>query len=694
MNTGKTKSAKQLLLRGAIAILSFVLLLNLSTSNVVSVTGDIPQTMEKGSTVPITITINKGNTDGFGRFSCELPEGFSATSDDPNFILSKNTITFLWIKLPQAQSFTVSYNIIIPEDAPNSFTFAAKFGYIENNEKRFAELAPVNVKLGEDVVTPAVIAAVEETTTTPAPTEAADVATATETTATPAASQAINYDKIGCERSVSFNGNEATVTINVNKDNASLCKIEDMLPTGYSINVIDNGNSKVSTVQNVARFMWTDASAVQSETVSYKVTADKGYDIKDLFISGAFSVYDNGETKSYVIADTESGISESTGKLSAKQTTEKTQIDVASNASNYYSSAEVRQDLKKSKLSDNEAEFFANTNAINTLHTPSKSEVTAFEEDLAIPEPTIAAASDKEEAIAKEEARATKEQATKTSVDNSAATTIAASDAKTTQASDASNVTTAPKDFAAQESKSTTTVAVTEPVSNYEISQTKETTTTKEVVSKTETPNLISNILNPSSAKPIMTSIEAEQPTQITQTTTETKTQVTTTTTTITPTRAATTNTSASSMLASSQSKPNTVTRTATKPATTASSGKKTVAMSNKNSLSQQETRVSKTNANNSVSYRVQIAAAHRQIKNSKSFFAARNIKDPITTERIDNWYKYTINSYDTYVKARNQRNLVWENTPIKKAFVVAYNGKKRITVMEALTLTNQKWVK
>lgn len=53
---------------------------------------------------------------------------------------------------------------------------------------------------------------------------------------------------------------------------------------------------------------------------------------------------------------------------------------------------------------------------------------------------------------------------------------------------------------------------------------------------------------------------------------------------------------------------------------------------------------------------------------------------------------KFMIGNYGTYSVARNNREKM-KDKGCRSAFVVAYNGPKRITVQEALMITNQKWV-
>ncbi len=94
------------------------------------------------------------------------------------------------------------------------------------------------------------------------------------------------------------------------------------------------------------------------------------------------------------------------------------------------------------------------------------------------------------------------------------------------------------------------------------------------------------------------------------------------------------------------------------------------------------------------VVYRVQIVAGKKivelaQIKKTYKF------NEEFYTENHEGWVKYITGQFDVYKAARDKReSLVAAQHNFPGPFVTAYNSGERITVQEALMISNQKWFK
>jgi len=96
----------------------------------------------------------------------------------------------------------------------------------------------------------------------------------------------------------------------------------------------------------------------------------------------------------------------------------------------------------------------------------------------------------------------------------------------------------------------------------------------------------------------------------------------------------------------------------------------------------------------NGVTYKVQICAGHLPVETNSYFKSAFSFSEgPIMLENHEGWIKYTIGGFDTYKTARTRRNVVTAGYELPGPFVSAYNDGTRITVQEALMISNQKWI-
>ncbi len=97
--------------------------------------------------------------------------------------------------------------------------------------------------------------------------------------------------------------------------------------------------------------------------------------------------------------------------------------------------------------------------------------------------------------------------------------------------------------------------------------------------------------------------------------------------------------------------------------------------------------------AETGVTYKVQITASHKDV--GREYFISRHkYHGDFGIERHQGWIKYLTGKYGAYTDAKSRRNaLVSAGHKFPGPFVTAYNDGERITVQEALMISNQKWV-
>ncbi len=214
----------------------------------VSVDMDIPREVVAGSAFEVTITINKGNLEGFSRFQQEYPGGLTAVSvnsANADFTFSENRVRFIWRRLPRREEITITYRVAVDERLKGTFTLGGQFSYVEDEETRVFDAEPVNITiLPSASINPELIVDVKDFEKIAEP----EVRTAEEIRAVTA-----------CIRGKPIPGanGEYTVNLLVTKDKSSrFAKIEENIPSGYSAKVRDAQSGTFTFSGQVAKFVW------------------------------------------------------------------------------------------------------------------------------------------------------------------------------------------------------------------------------------------------------------------------------------------------------------------------------------------------------------------------------------------------------------------------------------------------------
>lgn len=131
---------------------SLVFLSNLlDDSEGVKVTVEMPEHTVAGEDFLVTLTIHKGNVLGFARIQQFLPEGFAAEEVESNmaqFITDSNSVKFIWMQMPEGESFSVSYKVRTGAHKRGLQVLNGVLVYIEDEKTEQYVLPPAEINLG------------------------------------------------------------------------------------------------------------------------------------------------------------------------------------------------------------------------------------------------------------------------------------------------------------------------------------------------------------------------------------------------------------------------------------------------------------------------------------------------------------------------------------------------------------------
>ena len=247
----------------------------------VTISMDAPDTIEAGTEVTVNVTINKGRVSGHARYQQELPAGFTARSDNSAhaiFSFQDQKVTLMWVGLPSQDEIKFSYKIIADERLTGSIDLDGTFGYIDNNDRHYANVRPKMVAINPSPnVSPEMRVDVNDFAI-----RASMAAAAVESGQT----VAFRQQPVWMEEDRVY-----LVTLLINKDAArKYAKIEETVPAGFTATNLDSKGGIFTFRNQVASIIWMDLPLEPYFTVTYiLIPQDGAVAASAINISGLFT---------------------------------------------------------------------------------------------------------------------------------------------------------------------------------------------------------------------------------------------------------------------------------------------------------------------------------------------------------------------------------------------------------------------
>lgn len=257
-----------------------VLVLQILPGNI-SLQMDAPSEVKAGSEFEITLTLDKGDIEGFSRFQQDIPAGLSALSNvsaNADFTFNENRVRLIWLRLPEDDKFTVSYRVKVDERLKGTFSLSGQFSYIKDNERKSLDIKPVSITIiPSETIDPSLIVDINDFGETVIP------------YIKPFSEESAN---IACIRQKPHLADDGTYIVNVlvNKnDRQQFAKIEETIPEGYSAISIDPKEAIFTFKDQTAKFLWMNMPLDAYFTVTYRLIPRNQAVLPLPEINGSFS---------------------------------------------------------------------------------------------------------------------------------------------------------------------------------------------------------------------------------------------------------------------------------------------------------------------------------------------------------------------------------------------------------------------
>ena len=126
----------------------------------IKVTQNVPPAVKQGSEFTIDVSIDKKGIEGFSKLQFALPVGLSASAVESNgatFSFKDQLVNFVWMSLPETESFKVSYKVSVSSTVFGEDSITGNFNYMHSNEKQTYRVPSmfIDIQLPGSASTPA-----------------------------------------------------------------------------------------------------------------------------------------------------------------------------------------------------------------------------------------------------------------------------------------------------------------------------------------------------------------------------------------------------------------------------------------------------------------------------------------------------------------------------------------------------------
>lgn len=305
----------------------------------VTINGNFPKNIKAGQETVAEIVINKGAVSGFAKFQLEVPEGITVKeleSKSGNFSFANGIAKIIWTATPSDAEFTLKFTLSTSDDASGLKTLAAKFSFIENNEKSVVEMTPVEIQIGDGGSSEVVTndnsqnnKAATSTNEVVAPTTSNETVVEQPKPTTPFETPTDPDAKVFCSRTFLKGSNDVTVDVKIKKsDIKGFAKYQDYLPEGYQAKQGKTNGSSFSVSDGKIKFVWVSLPLEEELSISYILEKISDNASNNISLNGEFSYLENDQTKkaktnsdSYTFDGASSTVA-SVGKTSENNTSE------------------------------------------------------------------------------------------------------------------------------------------------------------------------------------------------------------------------------------------------------------------------------------------------------------------------------------------------------------------------------------